>query len=280
MPSIILSIAGSDSSGGAGIQADIKTISALGGYAASVITAVTAQNTIGVQAVHPVPADVVRAQIVSVMDDLRPNSVKIGMIHDAETVHTIVKCLQKYHPAFVVYDPVMASTGGQPLMTEGTIRAIKEELFPLCTLITPNLHEAGLLCEQPISDTDEMKQAARKLSYRFRTSVLIKGGHLQGADMCDVLYERRSSDYADTVPLSEWTIYSHTKIESRNLHGTGCTLSSAIATFLAEGYRLDEAVRRSKEYINQAIARAKEMKIGKGNGPLWHQLPESGQEAG
>lgn len=147
-------------------------------------------------------------------------------------------------------------------------------------LITPNLHEAGLLCEQPISDTDEMKQATRKLSYRFHTSVLIKGGHLQGADMCDVLYERRSSDYADTVPLSEWTIYSHTKIESRNLHGTGCTLSSAIATFLAEGYRLDEAVRRSKEYISQAIARAKEMKIGKGNGPLWHQLPESGQEAG
>ncbi|WP_281643803.1 bifunctional hydroxymethylpyrimidine kinase/phosphomethylpyrimidine kinase [Bacteroides zoogleoformans] len=270
MPYIILSIAGSDSSGGAGIQADIKTISALGGYAASVITAVTAQNTIGVQSVYPIPADVVRAQVVSVMDDLRPNGVKIGMIHDAETAHVIAECLRKYRPAYVVYDPVMASTGGKSLMTEQAIQVIMKELLPLCTLITPNLHEAGLLFGHSISATDGMKQAARELSYRFRTSVLIKGGHLQGDEMCDVLYERKLSNSVDTTSSSGCVLYSGPKIESRNLHGTGCTLSSAITLFLAGGYRLDEAVCRGKNYISQAITRGKEMKIGQGSGPLWH----------
>jgi len=270
MPSIILSIAGSDSSGGAGIQADIKTISALGGYAASVITAVTAQNTIGVQSVYPIPADAVRAQVTSVMDDLRPNGVKIGMIHDVKTVHVIAECLRKYHPVYVVYDPVMVSTSGQPLMRENTVQVIMQELFPLCTLITPNLHEASLLSGQTISDTDGMKRGARELSERFRTSVLIKGGHLSGDDMCDVLYERSLSNSAYPPPSSGCMIYSNPKIESRNLHGTGCTLSSAIALFLAEGYRIDEAVSRSKNYISQAIARGKEMRIVQGNGPLWH----------
>ncbi len=261
MPSIILSIAGSDCSGGAGIQADIKTISALGGYAASVITAVTVQNTLGVQAVHPIPAEIVRSQIEAVMDDIQPEAIKIGMVHNVDIVRAIAGCLRKYRPHFVVYDPVMISTSGRRLMTEETIQTIQEELFPLCTLITPNLHEASLLCNTPLSTITEMQEAAHSLTRHYHTAVLIKGGHLEGEDMCDVL---------SVHPTEPCTLYTHTKIASTNLHGTGCTLSSAIATSLAEGSSIDEAVRKAKAYINTAIERGKEMKIGHGNGPLWH----------
>ena len=220
LPPIILSIAGSDCSGGAGIQADIKTISALGGYAASVITAVTAQNTLGVQSVYPIPVDMVKAQITSVMDDLRPDAVKIGMVYDAGIVTTIVDCLQTYTPECIVYDPVMISTSGRRLMTEETIQVIKTELFPLCTLITPNLNEASLLWGQTITGTVEMRQAAQELSCRYNTAILVKGGHLEGNDMCDVLYCRQPSAGADVLP-SGCILYSNPKIESRNLHGTG-----------------------------------------------------------
>lgn len=268
-PPIILSIAGSDCSGGAGIQADIKTISALGGYAASVITAVTAQNTLGVQAVYPLPAEIVKAQIASVMEDLQPDAVKIGMVHDAGIVAAIVECLKKYRPRFVVYDPVMLSTSGRRLMTEETIRVIQAELFPLCTLITPNLHEASLLWGQPIAGTAEMQQAARELSCRYSTRVLVKGGHLQGDDMCDVLYAGQLSPGTAALP-GECVLFSNPKIESRNLHGTGCTLSSAIATLLASGNTPDEAVRQAKAYIAVAIRQGKDLHIGHGNGPLWH----------
>lgn len=268
-PPIILSIAGSDCSGGAGIQADIKTISALGGYAASAITAITAQNTVGVQAVHPLPTDIIRAQIEAVMDDLQPDVLKIGMVHHAAIVHVIVECLLKYRPKFVVYDPVMISTSGRRLMNEETVQVIKEELFPLCTLITPNLIEASLLNGQTISTIAEMERVAQKISRRFGTSVLIKGGHLDSEDMCDILCCKPS--VTATIPPSfVHTIYSNPKIESHNLHGTGCTLSSAIATFLAHGERLEEAVRKAKDYISTAINNAKNMQIGHGNGPLWH----------
>lgn len=268
-PPIILSIAGSDCSGGAGIQADIKTVSALGGYAASVITAVTAQNTVGVQAVYPLPAEMVKAQIVSVIEDLQPDAVKIGMVHDAGIVAAIAGCLRKYRPRFVVYDPVMLSTSGRRLMDEETVRVIQAELFPLCTLITPNLHEASLLWGRPIAGTAEMRQAARELSCRYGTRVLVKGGHLQGDDMCDVLYAGQPSSATDAFS-DGCALYSTPKIESRNLHGTGCTLSSAIAVFLADGNRLDEAVGKAKEYVAAAIRQGKEMRIGHGNGPLWH----------
>lgn len=270
-PSIVLSIAGSDCSGGAGIQADIKTISALGGYAASVVTAVTAQNTLGVQAVYPMSADAVKTQITSVMDDLQPEAIKIGMIYDAGIVAVIVECLRKYRPRFVVYDPVMLSTSGRRLMTEETIQAIKAELFPLCTLITPNLNEASLLCGKMITTPVEMQQAAQELHHRYHTSVLVKGGHLAGNDMCDVLCCGQSPATPD-ASQTECTLYSNPKIESRNLHGTGCTLSSAITTYLAGGCRLDEAVRKAKEYICNAINQGKGMHIGHGNGPLWHFL--------
>lgn len=269
-PPIILSIAGSDCSGGAGIQADIKTISALGGYAASVITAVTAQNTLGVQAVYPLPAPTVLTQIESVMDDLQPVAVKIGMVHDANIVHAIARCLREYHPRFIVYDPVMVSTGGQRLMTEETIQAVMEELFPLCTLITPNLGEASLLCGYPVSTIPDMELAAHELSSRFGTSVLLKGGHLEGDEMCDILCMKSSPDACRPHPSPDCLRYTDARIESRNLHGTGCTLSSAIATFLAHGIELPEAVRSAKAYISTAIANGKDMHLGQGSGPLWH----------
>ena len=168
---VILTVAGSDCSGGAGIQADIKTISALKGYAASVITAVTAQNTVGVQAVYPIPPDIVRMQTESVMDDLQPAAVKIGMVHNAAIVRAIAECLQRFRPRFVVCDPVMVSTSGRQLMTKDTIHTIQEELFPLCSLITPNLSEASLLLARTVTDVEDMKQAARELADRYHCGV-------------------------------------------------------------------------------------------------------------
>lgn len=264
---VILSIAGSDCSGGAGIQADIKTISALGGYAASAITAITVQNTLGIKAVQNLPVEIVRGQIEAVMDDLRPHAVKIGMIDEAILVRVIADCLGKYRPEYVVYDPVMVSSSGHKLMTEGTIRAIKEELFPHTTLITPNLNEASVLTGQTLTTPQEMEQAARELSHAFYTAVLIKGGHLAGEEMCDVLY-------ADEHTY----IYKEKKIESTNLHGTGCTLSSAIATFLAKGLPLDEAVGEAKAYISRAIRAGRELCVGRGNGPLWHFPEDNAQK--
>lgn len=255
----VLSIAGSDPSGGAGIQADIKTISALGGYAAAAITAVTAQNTRGVQAVYPLSADIVRQQVESVMDDLKPEAVKIGMIHDTAIVQVVAECLRKHRPAFIVYDPVMISTSGCQLMTKDTVQSICHELFPLCTIITPNLDEASFLVGHSVNTVDEMEQTVKELSRQYHTSLLIKGGHLADKEMCDVLYHQKKI-----------TRYSAPKISTHNLHGTGCTLSSAIATFLSFGHTLETSVRLSKDYVRRAIENGKGLSIGHGNGPLWH----------
>jgi len=258
-PAIILTIAGSDSSGGAGIQADIKTISALGGYAASVITAITAQNTMGVQDVLPVTPEMVSAQIDSVMTDLSVDAVKIGMVNDPDIVRAIADGLRRHQPRLVVYDPVMVSTSGCRLMAEETVEVIKEELFPLSTLITPNLHEVSLLVGRTIKETAEMEVAARELSINHHTGVLVKGGHLEGGEMCDVLFAN-----------GELSTFSDTKIETKNLHGTGCTLSSAIATFLGKGEPLKMAVQSAKNYLTEAIREGSEMEIGHGHGPVWH----------
>lgn len=260
-PTIVLTIAGSDSSGGAGIQADIKTISALGSYAASVITSITAQNTLGVQGIHPVPTDMVRQQIESVMDDLHPEAIKIGMVCDKDIARTIAECIRRYHPQWVVYDPVMISTSGHKLMTDDTIETIRQELIPLTTLITPNLHEACILSGHELNTIEDMEKHAEVLGKTLRRSVLIKGGHLEKGGMCDVLYdatEGRNFRY-------------HTpKIKSHNLHGTGCTLSSAIATKLSQGHSMKEAIALAKDYVTKAIDAAKDMHIGHGHGPLWH----------
>lgn len=211
-PTIVLTIAGSDSSGGAGIQADIKAISALGSFAASAITSITAQNTLGVQGIHPVPTEMVRQQIESVMDDLHPQAIKIGMVCDAAITHVIAECLRKYQPTRVVYDPVMVSTSGHKLMTDDTIATICRELLPQATLITPNLHEARILTRHDLNTIGQMEQGAEKLSNMYGCSVLIKGGHLNGNEMCDVLYDAQENNLFH---------FQAPKIESRNLHGTG-----------------------------------------------------------
>lgn len=260
-PTIVLTIAGSDSSGGAGIQADIKAISALGSYAASVITSVTAQNTFGVQGIHPIPVDMVDRQIESVMTDLQPEAIKIGMVCDRDIASTIARNLEKYPAKWVVYDPVMVSTSGHKLMTDDTIETICRELLPKASLITPNLHEARILLGHTPKNEEDMEKGAELLGKTYGCSVLIKGGHLEEGCMCDVLYDSQ-----------EGTIHRFRapKIESRNLHGTGCTLSSAIATKLSQGDSMKDAIVSAKSYVTQAIEAAKDMHIGHEHGPLWH----------
>lgn len=258
----VLTIAGSDCSGGAGIQADIKTISALGGYAASAITAITVQNTCGVTGIHPVPASYVKAQIDAVMTDIKPAAIKIGMINDVDIVKAIAESIKEYKPQFVVFDPVMVSTSGCKLIEDQAIEAIKSELIPLSTIITPNLSEAIVLSGYDnISSSDSMNTAGGKILEMGCKAVLIKGGHLDGNDMCDVLCIKG----ADTPH-----IYTASKIDSRNTHGTGCTLSSAIATYLALGDTLQEAVRKAKDYVHYGILNGKDIYIGNGHGPLNH----------
>lgn len=257
----VLTIAGSDCSGGAGIQADIKTISALGGYAASAITAITVQNTLGVTGIHPVPASYVKAQIEAVMTDIKPSAVKIGMINDVEIVKAIAESIKEYRPKFVVFDPVMVSTSGCKLIEDKAIEAIKKELIPLSTIITPNLSEAVVLTGDSIGDVASMTAAGNKILESGCGAVLIKGGHLEGNDMCDVLCIK-----GENTPY----IYMASKISSKNTHGTGCTLSSSIATYLALGETLREAVRKAKDYVHKGILNGKDVCIGSGHGPLNH----------
>ena len=266
----VLTIAGSDPSGGAGIQADIKAITALGGYAASAITALTVQNTLGVKEIFPIPARIVSEQIKAVMEDIEPQAIKIGMVKDAEIVKCIAQSIREYAPPFVVFDTVMVSTSGHRLIDEDIMECIEKTLIPLASLITPNLHEAEVLLRRKIESFQEMEEAAKELALRYQTCVLIKGGHLTGDTMCDVL----------AFPNGSTSHFAGPKIESTNLHGTGCTLSSAIATFvsksIAEGAAavtgdiLESAISNAKEYVTSAIVEGSKRNIGKGNGPLWH----------
>ena len=266
----VLTIAGSDPSGGAGIQADIKAITALGGYAASAITALTIQNTLGVTGIFVVPSSVVSEQIAAVMEDIAPPSIKIGMVKDATIVRHIAEAIKKYQPAFIVYDPVMVSTSGHQLIDDDVIETIEKELIPKVSLITPNMHEAEVLLRRKIGSIAHMEAAAKELASRYRIHVLIKGGHLEGNGMCDML----------ASPNGMVRQFTESKIETRNLHGTGCTLSSAIATLVAqkliEGNQIltDEmlvsSIGQAKKYVTSAILEGSKRNIGKGNGPLWH----------
>ena len=258
---IILSIAGSDSSGGAGIQADLKAISALGAYGTTAITAITVQNTTGVRAIHAIPSEYVRGQIEAVMDDIMPDAIKIGMINDIEIVHVIAESIRKYHPQHVVFDPVMVSTSGCKLVEDNAIEALTKELMPLTDLITPNLDEAIVLAGKKIQNLEEMEIASKELLAFGSKAVLVKGGHLSGENMYDVLQLKdREKPY----------IFTGQHVESKNVHGTGCTLSSSIATFLAYGLDMPEAVSKAKEYVANAIDAGKDIMIGHGNGPLNH----------
>ena len=257
----VLTIAGSDSGGGAGIQADIKSISANGCFATSAITAITAQNTLGVNAVEGLSIDIIEGQIDAVLSDIGTDSVKIGMLHSAEVVRCVARMLRKYGITNVVLDPVMVSTSGHRLIEESAIEVLKGELIPMARIITPNIPEAEILLGETISKQEELPEAARRLAEVYGVSVLLKAGHLVNDELIDILYNRETGD---TIELSA----QH--IATRNTHGTGCTLSSALAAQLAKGLSLTEAVRTAKQYINQAIIHGARYEIGHGHGPVAH----------
>lgn len=257
----VLTIAGSDTSAGAGIQQDLKTITAMGLYALTVPTALTAQNTLGVRKVMAVPEDMLRAQIDSVFDDIRVDAVKIGMIPDLTCARVVASALRgKDLP--VVYDPVLVSTSGHPLMTTDCLEYVVEELFPLCTLVTPNIPETesilAYLEKKGVSSENSCNPAGELLVNYSGAAFLIKGGHARGEIMKDILFDTDGRTHE----------FAAERIHTRNLHGTGCTLSSAIACGLAEGLGLPEAVQNAKALVNRAIIAAKNLSIGSGNGPL------------
>ncbi len=256
----VLSIAGSDSGGGAGIQADLKTFAALGCYGMTAITALTAQNTVGVQGIHPVPAAFLKAQLQSVIEDIGVDAVKIGMLHAPEIVEVVAWAIEHYRLKNVVLDPVMVATSGDRLIASDTVQVLVRELFPRAALITPNLDEAALLLQQPIVDTDGLDAAAEALLAMGAQAVLLKGGHLPGDALVDVLLQ----------PGQPMLRLASTRIPSRNVHGTGCTLSSAIAAHLALGQGLAEAVQAARHFIRAAISEGAAVKTGHGHGPLNH----------
>ncbi|MGA8902129.1 bifunctional hydroxymethylpyrimidine kinase/phosphomethylpyrimidine kinase [Bradyrhizobium sp.] len=255
-----LTIAGSDSSGGAGIQADLKTFAAFGVYGASVITALTAQNTRGVSGIHPVPPAFVTAQIDAVFDDLDVKAVKIGMLAEFATIEAVAAALSRWKPKLVVLDPVMVATSGDRLLSADAVSALRERLVPKATLITPNLPEAAALLEEAIaSDEAAITSQGRKLLAMGAQAVLIKGGHGQGTESTDYLFIGRR---VTALPAP--------RIATKNTHGTGCSLSSAIAAGLAKGQTLEQAVHDAKVWITAAIAAADGLGIGHGHGPIHH----------
>ncbi|MBM6993627.1 MAG: bifunctional hydroxymethylpyrimidine kinase/phosphomethylpyrimidine kinase [Prevotella sp.] len=261
----VLTIAGSDSSGGAGIEADIKTISALGGYAEAVITAVTAQNTIGVTAISAVPAEVVGAQIDAVMADIMPQSVKIGMTGTPESTVAIATHLRAFEAVPVVLDPVMVSTSGSRLTDDEAVSLMVEHLVPMATLLTPNVPEAERLVGHGVETEPERTEAARKMLLMGCRAVLLKGGHgPEGDTMTDRLYW-----FDDRGALCQRS-FDHPRVATSNTHGTGCTLSSAIATHLAMGLPLVEAVEKGIHYLCQALIAGADIHVGKGHGPVNH----------
>ncbi|MUV02389.1 bifunctional hydroxymethylpyrimidine kinase/phosphomethylpyrimidine kinase [Flavobacterium rakeshii] len=256
----VLTIAGTDPSGGAGIQADLKTFSALGCYGMSVITALVAQNTTGVRDIHNVPAQFVEQQLDAVMEDIRPDAIKIGMVHTSQLVEVIAATLKKYPDIPVVFDPVMVATSGDKLIEDATIAVIVSQLFPLVTLITPNMDEASLLANMPIETVAQMQQAGQVISTTGCKALLMKGGHLQTEQLTSILMDRNG--IVNT--------YVSDKVDTNNVHGSGCTLSSAIASYLARGEKLQKAVALAQEYINGAIYHGRDVLIGNANGPLNH----------
>lgn len=260
----VLSIAGIDPSGGAGVLADVKTISALGAYACGVVAALTAQNTLGVTGISPVPPAFVRQQIDTLFDDVRIDSVKIGMLGQAPVIETVAEALARRDPAHIVLDPVMVAKSGDDLLERDAVGALQECLLPLATLLTPNLPEAGVLLGQRHAETlSEMRRVAEKLRERMGTHghrwVLLKGGHLPGDVAVDLLHD---GDRMLEMPAP--------RVATRNTHGTGCTLSSALAALLPQVADVPEAARRAKAYLTEALRQADRLQVGGGHGPLHH----------
>lgn len=251
-----LSIAGSDSSGGAGIQADIKTMTANGVYAMTAITALTAQNTTGVTGIMEVTPEFLAQQLDSIFTDIRPDAVKIGMVSSSALIHVIAEKLKEYKAENIVVDPVMVATSGSKLISDDAIETLKTCLMPLSSILTPNIPEAEVLAKMKVETEEEMILAAKKISETFHCAVLCKGGH-QLNDANDLLY--RDGEY-------KW--FHGKRIQNPNTHGTGCTLSSAIASNLAKGYSMDESVKRAKDYISEALEAM--LDLGKGSAPMKH----------
>jgi hydroxymethylpyrimidine/phosphomethylpyrimidine kinase len=257
---IALTIAGSDSSGGAGIQADLKTFAALGVYGASVITALTAQNTAGVSAIHQVPAEFVTAQIDSVFSDLGVDAVKIGMVAQPATIEAIAAGLARWSPKHVVLDPVVVATSGDRLLPEEAVAALRTKLIPRASLITPNLPEAAALLDEPVAESEaEIESQGKRLLQMRCSAVLIKGGHGRGAESVDYL-----------ITASGMVALAAPRIATKNTHGTGCSLSSAIAAGLAKGEEMEAALRNAKAWVSAAIAAADRLGVGQGHGPIHH----------
>jgi len=255
----VLTIAGSDSGGGAGIQADLKTFAALGCYGMSAITALTAQNTQGVTAIHGVPPDMLAAQIDAVLSDIGAQAVKIGMLHAPDIVHTVAAAIDRHAITQVVLDPVMVSATGAALIEPPAVQAIVADLFPRASLITPNLDEAALLLGRPIASVADLAPAAQALLGLGARAVLLKGGHLPGEQVLDVL-----------AIAGQPLLLRDARIATPNLHGAGCTLSSAIAAQLALGLDLPAAVQAARAYVRQALAAGAKVRTGQGVGPLNH----------
>lgn len=256
----VLSIAGSDSGGGAGIQADLKTFAALGCYGMTAITALTAQNTLGVRAIHGVPPEMLRDQIDAVVEDMGLQAVKIGMLHSPEIVQTVAAAIDRHTLPNVVLDPVMVATSGAVLIDNPAIAVLVRELFGRATLVTPNLDEASLLVGRPLESEAAMESAARELLVMGAAAVLLKGGHLAGDVVSDLLMTQNGVFHWMRAP----------RIHSANTHGTGCTLSSAIAANLAQGASLLEAVQAAHAYVRAALEAGAKVRTGMGSGPLNH----------
>ncbi|MBI1301743.1 MAG: bifunctional hydroxymethylpyrimidine kinase/phosphomethylpyrimidine kinase [Alphaproteobacteria bacterium] len=252
----ILSIAGSDPSGGAGIQADLKTFSALGCYGMAVVTSLTAQNTQGVTGVVDVPPAFVKQQIDTIFDDIEVAAVKIGMLSNTEIMEAVANALEQHKPRFIVLDPVMVATSGDSLITSDAIETMKKRLIPMADLITPNIPEAEKLMRKAVID---MEIAAESLCDLGCKAVFLKGGHLKGEVKRDVLFSNGTIDIFETP-----------RIETKNTHGTGCTLSSAIAAYIGHGYPIDKACESAKNYVTEALKNADQLSVGKGHGPVNH----------
>lgn len=256
----VLTIAGFDGSGGAGIQADIKTFSALGCYATSVLTALPVQNTMGVRKIYPIPMEAVAEQIEAVLDDIFPDAIKIGMVHTSQLVETIVKTLSKYPQIPIVFDPVMVATSGHRLIEEETIQTIIEQLFPIAEIITPNMDEASILAKMEVKTLEDMKIAGENILKLGCKNILLKGGHQELQTVTSLLFEENGKQSS----------FETIKFATNNTHGSGCTLSSAIAAFLARGENLHNSVELAQQYVFEAIKNGKDVVVGKGNGPLNH----------
>ena len=257
-----MTIAGSDPSGGAGLQADLKTFSALGCYGTSVIVAVVDENTVGVTGVHPVPVEFVSGQIRSVLDDIGTDAIKIGMLHSSELIHAVRSTLEPYNITNIVLDPVMVATSGDPLLEADAVATLREDLIPHVRVITPNIPEAELLLGQSIAGQHDLPDAARMLSEKCGgVSLLLEARHLHDSDLIDIFYN------AESGKLTE---LKSKRLDTVNTHGTGCTLSSAFAASLAKGMPLDEAAHAAKKYINDALCAGASYAIGHGHGPVHH----------